>query len=150
MRRPLSPTTSVSLALSFSTESCEVNFVQGAKFFYILNIKLSPILWIDSCPNFKARGQSLEGHYEGGETDHVRTLYVGPVSTRIKVKPYIYPVNFKGHFYYRSGSTNQELRGSSLHHFLLDKVGQSWDGMIVQRAKMSELDSKVLTRSFEN
>ena len=26
---------------------------------------------------------------------------------RIKVRPYIHPVNFKGQFYYRSGSTNQ-------------------------------------------
>ena len=65
---------------------------------------------------------------------------------RIKVRSYIHPVNFKGQFYYRSGSTNQELRGPSLQHFLLDKIGQSWDGITIPRVKISELDSKVLAK----
>ena len=31
---------------------------------------------------------------------------------QIKIKSYTHPINYKGQFYYRSGSTNQGLRGS--------------------------------------
>ena len=64
----------------------------------------------------------------------------------IKIKPYKHPVNYKGSFYYRSGSTNQELRGPALHHFLLDKIGQTWDGVPVPKVSISSFDSKVITK----
>ena len=41
---------------------------------------------------------------------------------------YPYPVNYKGKYYYRSGATNQELKGSTLDKFLLKKQGLRWDG----------------------
>lgn len=41
---------------------------------------------------------------------------------------YPYPVNYKGSYYYRSGTTNQELKGSALDKFLLPKQGLKWDG----------------------
>ena len=63
---------------------------------------------------------------------------------QIKIKSYIHPVNYKGLFYYRSGSTNQELRGSALHHFLLKKMGKTWDSVPVERGTVSDLDSNVI------
>ena len=41
---------------------------------------------------------------------------------------YPYPVNYKGKYYYRSGATNQELKGAALDKFLLGKQGLKWDG----------------------
>ena len=41
---------------------------------------------------------------------------------------YPYPVNYKGKYYYRSGATNQELKGAALDKFLLKKQGLKWDG----------------------
>lgn len=41
---------------------------------------------------------------------------------------YPYPVNYKGSYYYRTGATNQELKGATLDKFLLKKQGLKWDG----------------------
>ena len=41
---------------------------------------------------------------------------------------YPYPVNYKGKYYYRTGATNQELKGAALDKFLLGKQGLKWDG----------------------
>lgn len=37
------------------------------------------------------------------------------------------PISYKGKYYYRTGSTNQELNGAALQRFLLKKMGRSWD-----------------------
>ncbi len=47
----------------------------------------------------------------------------------IAIDDYPYPVNFRGHYYYRSGSTNQELKGAALDRFLMKKQGLHWDGV---------------------
>ncbi len=39
----------------------------------------------------------------------------------IIVEGYPYPVNYKGQYHYRSGSTKQELKGAALDKFLLQK-----------------------------
>ncbi len=57
----------------------------------------------------------------------------------IKVKPQNNPISFRGHFYYRSGSTIQELQGPSLEKFLLDKSGKKWDGVIDERFDFDDL-----------
>lgn len=41
---------------------------------------------------------------------------------------YPYPVNYKGGYYYRTGPTNQELKGPALDKFLLKKQGLKWEG----------------------
>ena len=51
----------------------------------------------------------------------------------IIVEPYPYPVNYKGEYYYRSGSTKQELKGAALDKFLLEKQGKRWDAVPVPR-----------------
>ncbi len=49
----------------------------------------------------------------------------------IAVSPSSYPVNYKGEYYYRSGSTKQPLRGVSLTEFLTSKTGIKWEDAIV-------------------
>ncbi len=43
----------------------------------------------------------------------------------IRVVPYPSPINYKGEYYYRSGSTNQMLKGAALDRFLLRKHGRT-------------------------
>ena len=76
------------------------------------------------------------------EIDHIKKQAKSLL--KIKVKAYKNPISYKGRFYYRSGSTNQELRGNELFDFLLGKIGQSWDGLTVPSASIDELDSKAL------
>jgi ATP-dependent DNA helicase RecG len=46
----------------------------------------------------------------------------------IRVEPYPTPISFKGSYYYRSGSTTQELKGAGLERFMNRKHGRTWDG----------------------
>ena len=59
----------------------------------------------------------------------------------IKIDTYHTPISYKGHFYYRSGSTNQELNGPSLEKFLLNKMGRKWDGIPATGFTEMDLDS---------
>lgn len=59
---------------------------------------------------------------------------------------YPYPVNYKGKYYYRSGATNQELKGAALDKFLLGKKGLKWDGTpepYSKEANLSDLAFKL-------
>ena len=60
----------------------------------------------------------------------------------ILVDPYPYPINYKGEYHYRSGSTKQELKGAALDQFLLRKRGMTWDAVPQPNMKVEELDSK--------
>ncbi len=60
----------------------------------------------------------------------------------ILTEPYPYPVNYKGQYYYRSGSTMKELKGPALDKFLLSKQGKHWDGVPVPKLAISDLDLK--------
>jgi len=50
------------------------------------------------------------------------------------------PINYKGKYYYRSGSTMQELRGPALQQFILKKMGRSWDDVTNDRATLNDID----------
>ena len=54
---------------------------------------------------------------------------------------YPYPVNYKGIYYYRSGATNQELKGAALDKFLLKKQGMRWDGTPEPYTKPKDLSN---------
>ncbi|MCO5268589.1 MAG: putative DNA binding domain-containing protein [Brumimicrobium sp.] len=54
--------------------------------------------------------------------------------------PYTVPVSLRGRYYYRSGSTKQELTGNSLNEFLLHKSGKTWDDVIEPRATYDDID----------
>ena len=57
----------------------------------------------------------------------------------IIVEDYPYPVNYKGQYHYRSGSTKQELKGAALDRFMLQKKGKKWDGVPVPKVSVSDL-----------
>lgn len=57
----------------------------------------------------------------------------------IIIEDYPYPVNYKGQYHYRSGSTKQELKGAALDKFLLQKKGKKWDGVPVPNVLVSDL-----------
>lgn len=57
----------------------------------------------------------------------------------IIVEDHPYPVNYKGQYHYRSGSTKQELKGAALDKFLLQKKGKRWDGVPVPKVTISDL-----------
>ncbi|MGK6351593.1 ATP-binding protein [Parapedobacter sp. DT-150] len=49
------------------------------------------------------------------------------------------PVDYKGQYHYRSGSTKQELKGAALNRFLLQRKGKRWDGVPVPNVAVSDL-----------
>ncbi|KJF43464.1 ATP-binding protein [Draconibacterium sediminis] len=53
-----------------------------------------------------------------------------------------FPVNFKGQYHYRSGSTKQELRGAALDKFMLEKKGKKWDGVPVPNVSVGDLKNE--------
>ncbi|MCL2247351.1 MAG: putative DNA binding domain-containing protein [Lentimicrobiaceae bacterium] len=57
----------------------------------------------------------------------------------IVVEPQPNPVNYKGEYHFRSGSTKQELKGAALDKFLLQKYGKRWDGVPIPNVSISEL-----------
>ncbi|MGC9366962.1 MAG: RNA-binding domain-containing protein [bacterium] len=57
----------------------------------------------------------------------------------IEVDPYPYPISYKGKYYYRSGSTKQQLKGSALSKFLLNKQGKKWDSVPVMNVSVTDL-----------
>lgn len=62
----------------------------------------------------------------------------------IRVDPYPNPVSYKGEYYYRSGSTNQMLRGAALDRFLLRKHGRTWDGVPLPGVRLADLNAESL------
>lgn len=57
----------------------------------------------------------------------------------IIVDPYPNPINYKGQYHYRTGSTKQELKGRALDKFLLEKSGKHWDEIIIPKIKVEDL-----------
>ena len=57
----------------------------------------------------------------------------------IVVEPQPNPVNYKGEYHYRSGSTKQELKGTALDKFLLKKQGKHWDSVLVPNVTVTDL-----------
>lgn len=55
------------------------------------------------------------------------------------VEPQPFPVNYKGQYHYRSGSTKQELKGTALDKFMLEKKGKKWDGVPVPNVSVNDL-----------
>ncbi|MDQ3747817.1 MAG: putative DNA binding domain-containing protein [Acidobacteriota bacterium] len=60
----------------------------------------------------------------------------------IVTPPYSVPISLRGNYYYRSGSTKQELKGNALMEFLLRKSGKTWDDVVEPRASLADIDEK--------
>lgn len=60
--------------------------------------------------------------------------------------PYSVPISLRGNYYYRSGSTKQELKGNALMEFLLRKSGKTWDDVIEPRATLADIDEETVAQ----
>jgi ATP-dependent DNA helicase RecG len=68
----------------------------------------------------------------------------------IIIKPYSVPVSLRGRYYYRSGSVKMELTGNELNEFLLKKAGKTWDDIIEEEARLSDIDEESLNRFLKD
>lgn len=62
----------------------------------------------------------------------------------IITQPYAVPISLRGRYYYRSGSTKQELIGSALTDYLLRKSGKTWDEVTEPTASLDDIDDSSL------
>ena len=60
------------------------------------------------------------------------------------IEPSNVPISYKGKYYYRSGSTMQELTGPALQQFILKKMGRSWDDITNDHATIDDLDRSAI------
>ena len=60
------------------------------------------------------------------------------------VNPSNVPISFKGKYYYRSGSTMQELNGAALQQFIMKKMGKSWDDISNENATLDDIDREAI------
>ena len=60
----------------------------------------------------------------------------------IIISPSTFPISYKGEYHYRSGSTKQQLRGSALTEFLIQKTGVKWDAVPVDGVSAKDLDQE--------
>ena len=60
------------------------------------------------------------------------------------IEPSNVAISYKGKYYYRSGSTMQELNGVASQQFLLKKMGRSWDDITNDRATLDDIDRKAI------
>ncbi|MCB9748294.1 MAG: putative DNA binding domain-containing protein [Candidatus Omnitrophica bacterium] len=68
----------------------------------------------------------------------------------IVVPRYSVPISFRGRYYYRSGSVKKELMGNALNEFLLKKSGKSWDEVVEQGAKITDIDKASVNQFLES
>ena len=54
------------------------------------------------------------------------------------------PISYRGKYYYRTGSTLQELNGTALQEFILRKMNTSWDASIVPNATIDDIDREAI------
>lgn len=68
----------------------------------------------------------------------------------VQIEPSNIPISYKGKYYYRSGSTMQELRGTALQQFILKKMGRSWDDIANDFATIDDLDKSAIDYLLKN
>jgi ATP-dependent DNA helicase RecG len=54
------------------------------------------------------------------------------------------PISYRGHYYQRSGSTLQELKGAALDRFLLRRQGRTWDSAPVPKVGADDLSAQAI------
>lgn len=62
----------------------------------------------------------------------------------IVIEPSGMPISYKEIYYYRSGATKQELRGTALHQFLLKKMGLNWEDIPCDGITMNDIDDSAI------
>ena len=62
----------------------------------------------------------------------------------IHINPSSQPLSYHGKYYYRTGSTLQEMNGVALRDFLQEKSNTSWDQSIVPEATFDDVDPEAV------
>lgn len=82
-------------------------------------------------------------HFKLGIVPDVALLRLaGKECVRIAVDAQSELVSFNGRFYYRSGSTVQELNGSTLQSMILDRRKMTWDSVLVSGVTLSDFSDR--------
>ena len=68
----------------------------------------------------------------------------------VEIEPSNIPINYKEKYYYRSGSTMQELRRPTLQQFILKKMGRSWDDIPHEGAMTDDLDKAAVNHGYQD
>ena len=68
----------------------------------------------------------------------------------VVIEPSNIPINYRGKYYYRSGSTMQEFRGPALQQFILNTIGRSWDDVINDHATLDDIDRGAIDYFLKN
>ncbi len=77
-------------------------------------------------------------HEEGGDG--------GLQYLELVVQAYPNPISYRGHYYMRSGSTLQELKGAALDRFLLGRQGRTWDGVPLPQFGLGDVSAPAMAR----
>lgn len=64
----------------------------------------------------------------------------------VVVQSYPNPISYRGHYYMRSGSTLQELKGAALDRFLLGRHGRTWDGVPLPQFNLADVSAPAMAR----
>jgi ATP-dependent DNA helicase RecG len=67
----------------------------------------------------------------------------------IIIEPSTVAISYNGKYYIRSGSTTQELNGTSLSDFLQRKLGRTWDGIVSTNYDDELIDTETVMK-FKN
>ena len=62
------------------------------------------------------------------------------------VQAYPNPISYRGHYFMRSGSTLQELKGAALDRFLLGRQGRTWDGVPMPQFSLADVSGTAIAR----
>ena len=66
----------------------------------------------------------------------------------ISVLAHLNAISYRGKYYYRSGSTNQELTGYALDELLLGKYGRAWDSAPIPHVKPEDFYSDAFINAY--
>ena len=53
-------------------------------------------------------------------------------------------ISYKGKYYFRSGSTTQELGGADLQSFLISRSGKQWDDLVCAGSSLDDIDPQAV------
>lgn len=68
----------------------------------------------------------------------------------IIVPRYDVPISVRGKYYFRTGSTLQELKGPALNEFILRRTGKTWDDIPEQRASVKDIDDATVKQFLKD
>jgi len=98
---------------------------------------------MDEIPN---KAKDLMGILVDVNLHKEKSLYYIEIITQA----YTVPISLRGRYYYRSGSTKQELTGAALTDYLLRKSGKTWDEVTEPAATLADIDEAVYNLIYQH